>query len=330
MAAPISALPDVTLQINLSAGDAAYAEHTVPRLVRAHPGAAYRLAVVDCCRPQRTRIFDTDARLPQAVFGPRLARIRELANQFLHEGLFDEIVWLEPDSPHFATLARRYCRPWMTETHDYGGCAFMGYWAALYFPRTRYVLHYDADICLHQSAGFEWAAAALRALPNYQQVIAVTPRISPPGFAASPEADAPSTHEGRPLEVVADGWLNDWFSTRCFLFDREKLAPELPLVRGRRTLEYFLRRLIDRGYPIGPESLLFQVLGGRGLRRLNLRDDRAWLLHPNSKPPAYLALLPRLLDSAAAGQVPIAQRGHSEIDVPAWTEFLASPARASD
>lgn len=322
---PTPLLPDVTLQINLCAGDATYAELTVPRLVRAHPGVARRLAIVDCCRPQRTRIFNPDTRLPEATFRPRLARIRELAEHFRNSGLFDDIVWLQPGSPHFATLARRYCRPWMTETHDYGGCAFMGYWAALAFPATRFVLHYDADICLHQSAGFDWAAEARRVWSQYPQVIAASPRISPPGFATNPAADAPSVHEGRPLEPVADGWLNDWFSTRCFFFDREKLAPELPLVRGRRIVEYFLRRLIDRGYPLGPESLLFQVLGGRGFRRLNLRDERAWLLHPNSKPPAYLALLPQLLTAVEAGRVPAPQRGQSEIDVAAWTTFLQPP-----
>ena len=138
-------LSSVTLQINLCAGDAAYAEQMVPHLVGSHPKVAHRLAVVDCCRPQRTRIFDPDTRLPVATFAPRLARIRELAQRFQRQGLFDEIVWLEPGSPHFRPLAARYVRPWMTETHDYGGCAFMGYWAALDFPRTRFVLHYDAD-----------------------------------------------------------------------------------------------------------------------------------------------------------------------------------------
>jgi len=318
-------LADVTLQINLCAGDAAYAEHTVPRLVAAHPGVARRLAVVDTCRPQRTRIFDPEHRLPEAEFQPRLRRMRELARQFETDGLFDEVVWLEPDSPHYPVLARRFVRPWMVETHDYGGCAFMSYWAALHFPATRFVLHYDADMCLYQTPGFDWAAEARRVWSDHPTVVAATPRISPPWTESSTD-DAPSRHEGRPLERVADGWLNDWFSTRCFLFDRERLAPHLPLVRGARALAYRLRRLLDRGYPVGPELLLFQVLGGRGLRRLNLASRDAWLLHPQRKPAAYLALLPRLLDAVAVGRVPAAQRGRSEIDVAAWTDFLTAEA----
>ena len=319
-----SSLSDVTVQINLCAGDAAYAEQTVPLLVNAHPGAVRRLAVVDCCKPQRTRIFAPDTRLPEPNFTQRMHRVRELAVEFQRQGLFDEIVWLEPGSPLFAKLASRYVRPWMTETHDYGGCAFMAYWAALGHARTRFVLHYDADMCLHQDPGFDWAAATLSVWDDVPQAVAATPRISPPGFARTPSEDAPSVHEGRPAVRIPAGWLNDWFSTRCFLFDCQRLDSHLPLVTALRSPVWRLRQLADRGYPPGPESLLSAVLGPRGARRLNLADERAWLLHPNSKPPAYLALLPRLLASVTAGRVPAAQLGHSDINLSAWTEFLAA------
>lgn len=316
-------LGQVTLQINLCAGDVAYAEITVPALVRAHPGVAARLAVVDCCRPQRTRIYNPDQRAPQPGHADQVSRIRKLAQEFRAAGLLDEIVELEPGSPHFATLAARYTQPWMTETHDYGGCAFMPYWAGLEFPRTRFALHYDADMLVYQAPGFDWVTEALRHWEALPQVIAATPRTSPPGWAATPEADAPSCHEGRPFTRVTGGWLNDWFSTRCYLFDRERLAPHLPLMRGRMAWEQRLRRLLDRGYPMGPEGVLHKVLGRQGLRRLNLSDERAWLLHPNSKPPEYLALLPRLAAAVAKGRVPVAQRGHADIIVPAWQEFLS-------
>lgn len=313
---------DLTLQINLSAGDSAYAEQTVPRLVAAHAHVARRIAVVDLCRPQRTRIFDPSTRLPDPGFSNRVAAIRTLAEQFLAAGIVDELVYLEPDSPRFRTLAARYTTAGMTETHDYGGCANMAYWAGIDAPSTRFVLHYDADICLYQENNFDWAAEALRVWEKYPQAVFATPRISPPGFATTPEHDAPSLHEGRPFEPVADGWLNDWFSTRCFLVDRERLAPHLPLMGGALGWEYRLRRLLDRGYPPGPETLLFRRLSPRGFKRLNLSDRRAWILHPNTKPLHYLELLPQLLASVSTGRIPAAQRGHSEIDLCAWERFL--------
>lgn len=311
-----------TLQINLSAGDAAYAESTVPALVRAHPDAAERLAVVDCCRPQRTRIFDPDRRLPVASFAPRLARIREIAGALRRAGCFDRVEYLEPGDERFGAWAARYVRPWMRETHDYGGCAFMGYWAALDLPRTRFTVHYDADMCLYQAPGFSWVRHTLERWADVPAAAMATPRISPPGFARQPGEDAPSRHEARPAERVPAGWLNDWFSTRCLLVDRERLAPHLPLVGTARALNYRLRRVLDRGYPPGPETLLHQVLGPRGVRRLNLADERAWLLHPTAKTAVYLALLPRILAAVAAGQVPETQRGLSDFDLPAWQAWL--------
>jgi hypothetical protein len=312
---------DVTLQINLSAGDAAYAALTVPALVNAHRGAAHRLAVVDCCRPQRTRIFDPALRLPENEFNGRLSRIRGLAEDFRRGGLFDEVVALEPGDPRLPQLARRYDRPWMTETHDYGGCANMAYWAALDLPRTRWVLHYDADMLLHQDPGFSWVEEALAHWTANPRAIFAVPRISPPGFAAS---DGPSLHEGRPAERAPGGWRNDWFSTRCFLADRSRLEPLLPLVRGWRTAEYWVRRLADRGYPPGPEHVLHRSLGARGWQCLNLSSPRAWLLHPARKGPEYLALLPAMLASVAEGRVPEDQKGFADLRLEAWPAFTAA------
>jgi len=315
---------EITLQISLSAGDLAYAHLTVPALVRAHPQVAHRIAVVDLCRPQRTRIFDPDRRLPEPEFSARVQRLRELALHLQRDGLFDELVWLEPGSFLFPALARKYTAEDMAETLDYGGCANMPYWAAIDAPSTRFVLHYDADMCLYQASGYDWALATLEVWKHYPQAVFATPRISPPALDQAPERNLPSIHERRPLEHVPAGWLNDWFSTRCFLVDRHRLSPLLPLARGRLTAEYRLRRWLNRGYPPSPEMLLFRSLGSRGFRRLNLADPRAWLLHPTNKPPAYLTILPQLLECISTGHIPAAQRGRSEIDLVAWGEFLRS------
>jgi hypothetical protein len=319
----------LTLQVNLCAGDAGYAALTVPALVRSHPEATHRLAVVDCCRQQRTRIFDPETRAPLAAFRDRLDRVRGLAEEFLKSGLFDELAYLEPEDPRFPAFARKYARAWMTETHDYGGCANMAYWASLELPRTRFVLHYDADMLLHQDPGFSWTAAAGALLPGQPRAIFAIPRISPPGFAATPGEDAPSLHEGRPPERVADGWLNDWFSTRCFLLDRERLEPQLPLVRGQAVLSYRLRRAIDRGYPPGPETLLFHSLGRRGWRTLNLASPHAWLLHPTRKDAEYYRLLPGIVAAVAAGHFPPAQKGCADLRLEDWAEFLAGSVAPS-
>jgi hypothetical protein len=319
----------ISLQVNLSAGDAGYAALTVPEILRAHPDITDRLLVVDCCRQQRTRIFEPDTRVPAAAFQERLARVRALAEAFHQQGLFQAVAYLEPNDPRFPGFAAKYARPWMTETHDYGGCAYMGYWGALDLPKTRFVLHYDADMLVHQDRGFSWVDDALALLPTQPRALFALPRISPPGWAATPEQDGPSCHEGRPPTAVPGGWLNDWFSTRCFLMDRARLDPQLPLVRGWSILNYKLRQVFDRGYPPGPEHLLFHALGGAGWRTLNLSSGHAWLLHPTRKDAEYYRLLPGMIAAVKAGLCPPAQKGYADLRLDAWAEYLDGPVAAA-
>jgi hypothetical protein len=198
----------------------------------------------------------------------------------------------------------------------------MGYWAALDLPRTRFVVHYDADMLLHQDAGFDWTAEAFRHWADRPEAVAAAPRISPPGFAAVPIEDAPSRHEGRPLTPVAGGWLNDWFSTRCFLIDRGRLAGHLPLISGPQAWRWRLRRFLGRGYPPSPEAVLSRRLGPRGGRCLHLATERAWLLHPQAKNAEFLQLLPGIIAAVAEGQAPAEQRGRADLRIDAWRGFL--------
>jgi hypothetical protein len=318
----IDRVKDVTLQINLCAADLAYARQTVPELVAAHNPAIRRLAIVDCCRPQRTRIFDPDSRQSAGEFERRVVELRRLAESFKEGGLFHEITYLEPGDARFRSFAGRYARPWMLETHDYGGCAFMPYWAAMELPRTRFVIHYDSDILLHQDPGFSWPDDALALWARQTRAVAAVPRTSPPGFAASPTEDAPTLHEGRPKVPTEGGWFNDWFSTRCFFLDRARLGALLPLVGPFGSVILRLRRLINRGYPPAPELLLFRSLGKRGWRCLNLSSNRAWLLHPTRKDNEYIRLLPGIIESVKTGRVPESQRGYADLKLDAWSAFL--------
>src|SRR5690606_9716295 len=108
------------------------------------------------------------------------------------------------------------------------------------------------------------------------------------------------------------------------LVDRERLAPHLPLMRGPLGWEYRLRRLLDRGYPPGPETLLFRALGPGGQRCLHLADDRAWLLHPTRKDTDFLAALPPLLRLIDASRIPTHQRGYADFRLETWQALLSS------
>lgn len=312
-------MSEITLQINLSAGDVNYAALTVPALLAAHPGVAERVLVVDVCKPQRTGIVDPSTRYPEPGYSQRAAEITRLAAEFQAKGLVDRVITLRPNDPLFATLSERYLRRWVTETHDYGGCALMAYLAAFECCRTRWLLHYDADMLLHQAPGFDWAAVASQVLADDPELIAAIPRPSPP-LVTGP--DAPSRTERLSLRPHALGWLNQWFSTRCYLFDVERLRGLLPLLQGRIYWEMLAALWLRRGYPRSPEIMLFRRLRAAGKWRLMLNDSRAWLLHPTKKDAAFRAALPELLARVRDGQCPEAQRGIQDVDLPAWQSGL--------
>ncbi len=322
--------PECCLQINLCPGDVAYAPVLVPRLLRAHQGLSpHRLAVVDCHKPALTRANRNSGRYAEPGFSERCLMIKRLAERLKADGLLDEVVLMEPGTDETLRQEMTYCFTGGTvpasATHDYHGAALTAYWAALHLPQHRYVIHYDADILLYEQQGFDWAAHALEEMKSEPSVVFASPRTSPPGHTP----DAPSCHEGRPLNVCHGGWLNDWFSTRCFLADRERLASHLPLVRGRLKIETLIYRVLKRRYPPSPEILLFRSAGARGARRLNLASHKAWLLHPTSKPEAFLANVEKIAQRVEKGLFPKEQTGHSELQLDAWLKFIGTEVSSS-
>jgi hypothetical protein len=315
---------DVTLQINLSPGDIAYAQLTVPALAEAHRvHVDETLAIVDCCRPQKTKIVDPERRFPEAEFQQRVEKICAITEDLKTKGYLDRIVYLYPNNSLQPILARKYLGNWVNETHDYGGCALMAYLAAFEVTTTRYLIHYDADMLLYQASDYDWSVEAKYLMDKEHKVVAASPRISPPFRQDKNLADAPSLHEGRPLFPVEGGWCNDWFSTRCYLIDKDKLNSYLPLIQGRLLLETLAIKYLNRGYPRSPEIMLFKRVGRAGGWRLNLKSEQVWLLHPKTKPPRYIELLPQIQQHILKGQVPVEQRGYADINLSAWENFLA-------
>ncbi|MEM6883561.1 MAG: hypothetical protein AAF571_00915 [Verrucomicrobiota bacterium] len=313
-------MSDICLQINLCPGDVAYAERTVPRLLAQHPDdIAHRMLIVDTNKPQRTRANQRD--YPEPEFSEKANQIQDIAKSFQSQGLIDEIVKLNGKQTELQChLSKKFSGGWIPPhiTHDYHGAAYLAYLAAIDLCPQRYLLHYDADILMYQQAGTDWVQTTLSYWDKLPDAIVATPRIAPPGHTP----DAPSEHQGRPYHTCEGGWLDDWFSTRCFLMDTKRLDNYLPLVKKRYLLEVLFYRILKRRYPPAPEILLFRSAGASGARRLNLSDQTSWLLHPTEKPERFLRLLPELLQALDRGSFPPEQTGQSEINLAAWENFL--------
>ncbi len=357
----MSGLPDITLQLNLCAGDLAYAEQTVPALIATHrPDVREVLVIADACRPQSTPVLHSPSRFPAAPFAERVSQLRAMCARWRTAGLVDRVEFLEPDSEQVRELNRKYCGRATAWTHDHLGHAFAAYFAGWEHARTRYLLHFDADILLYQAPGYSWLRAAVASLEANPKLLAASPRIAPPleeATARMVDLRLPGNGWQPTWRLTPDerGWRSDWFSTRCHLMDRERLAGQLPLrsqrgsvieawsdvlnralfplydarswqtegsLRGGRWLLDRVARRIVKGvippFPLPPEVLLNEHALRTGCECYYLRDPRAWYIHPDTKPAQFVNLLPRLLAGTQAGTTPSAQRGFTGVRFRDW------------
>jgi hypothetical protein len=353
----VSSVPessDITLQINLCAGDLSYGERTVAALIATHRADVREVVVVaDGCRPHSTPLLDADTQFPAAEFAARVERLRMWCAALPSSGNVDRVVWLQPEPAALRTLNAKYCGVTTARSHDHLGHAFSAYFLGWESARTRYVAHFDADIVLWQEPGFHWLRAAIAALEADPTLLAASPRIAPPPMTdAMVHVDAPGSGwlPSWPLERRHGGWRSPWFSTRCHLIDRERLMAALPLQPARgaaadrraSTLDRLLAPIYDAGFaagklgriarsiarrippfPLPPEVLLHEHAQAHGFGCVYLDDPRAWFVHPDTKPETFLRLLPRLLTSVAErGEYPAQQRGLSGVQFGAWESFL--------
>jgi hypothetical protein len=311
---------NITLQINLSPGDINYAHLTVPALVEKHLNITKRLLVVDCCRPQKTKLIDPDVKFPIKIFEKKVERIISIAEQLRNNGVVTDIYYIKPSDPLIKELSKKYLNGIYDCTHSGGGTANMSYWAALELPTTRYVLHYDGDLLLYQKPGYSWVDEAMGYFDENEKIITVLPRDAPPSQKIF--NTLPTYHEGLPSESYQKYWLNEFFSTRHFLIDKQRLALFLPLMKGKILLETLLRKYGNRVFPRDPEIVLFSRLSSKHAKRLMLKSGDAWMVHPNSKPKEYIDILPQMIELIDAGICPEKQEGYSNIIMEEWQSFI--------
>ncbi len=351
----MTASSEITLQINICAGDLAYAERTIAALVATHRADVSEVVIVaDACRPHSTPVLPASRRFPVEQFAARLTQLRELCGHLLTSRVADRIVWLEPEVASLRALNAKYAGVATSRSHDHLGHAFSAYFLAWESSGTRYVAHFDADIVLWQQSGFHWLHAAITALNRDATLVGVSPRIAPPPATdamVNVHADGSGWLPTWPLDRVTGGWRSPWFSTRCHLMDRERLQARLPLASTRgigadqraAAIDRWLAPLYELGvfaragwlaralasqipaFPLPPEVLLHESAQAAGFACLYLDDPRAWFIHPDTKSEIFLRLLPRLLAAVGRrGDCPPGQRGVSGVQFAAWEKFAES------
>jgi hypothetical protein len=237
---------DITLQINLCAGDVRYCEAIVPVLIQQYGEMASEVLVVfDTCRPQSTPFVHKASRFPADQFAVKIGKLEKILQGWLASGLIDRIVRMDGEGRDVLALNEKYTGVASDATHDHHGHASTAYYLAWDAPRTRYVLHFDGDILIHQDRNSNWVEDALHALERNPKCLAVIPRISPPEHKNATESLVNLSRMPQcgwlptwPLREGNEGWFSHWFSTRCHFLDRHRLAQCLPLVSGAKLELY--------------------------------------------------------------------------------------------
>jgi len=310
-----SARPGTTLQINICADDYGFAGATCRALVETHRAAVDEvLLVVDCCAGS-----NADDHWPDKAL-----LIREIANNLHADGVCDRVLFLERDGELHAHLWTEYFGSAMQCSFGYNSRIVSSYLAGLEFATNRYVVHFDGDMLLYQEPGFDWIGEARTLIDQHPGAVSATPLTHPPIPGRTECHEALTIWKHTPLLSLEMGWRSDWLSTRCFLLDRHKLDDYLPLIESNGILtEEELRRHFGF-FPPTLEHILSRGISRAGGWQYHISDVRAWLLHPQHKPPRYLKLVPSVIQLVQQGRIPVEQCGEREIQLEAWERFIAS------
>jgi hypothetical protein len=309
----------ITLQINLSPGDIAYAHLTVPSLIEQHKEIDDVVLIVDVCKPGKTKRVNPKVRFPEPVFSEKVKKIVTISQDICKQYPNTKAYVLQPDDPIITYLGKKYLDGWYYNTHDFGGCANMSYWLGFDMPDTQYVLHYDADILLYQKDGYRWTEKAIQLMNQNESAVAACPRHNTP-FSFSDEC--PSWKHGVYFQKMKDCWLDTWFSTRCLLIDKFRFQKYLPLLTGQILIETLAVKYLNKGYPRSPEKIMFRKIGCMGGgKRLILNDFDSWIIHPHSKPDTYINNLPTIMELVHNGVYPNGHIG-DELELDKWLDLI--------
>lgn len=299
-------LADLTLVINLSAGDATYAELTAAALAKAHREQAKEIIIIlDDTKAQHSDFYDYEKRYSEPEFSAKLEKVAQIAEHMKFDGLVDQVIYV---SQYISdkNLNKKYLNNRVKETHDFRGAPITAYLVGFEACNTQFMVRYDGDMLLHQPA-VDWVIKGMDLLKQHTECLAVSPRPSPP---------LPNQQEAIEIDPIC------WFSTRCTLFDRLKVISTTPFIYGKYRRELLMRKWMRKTYPPALETMLFQRLKNCGMKNYYLLNGNGWLLHPEQKNGLFVELLPEIISEVEKGNYPDEQANNETLELNAWEKYL--------
>ncbi|MEE3369308.1 MAG: hypothetical protein VX346_08185, partial [Planctomycetota bacterium] len=199
-----------TLSFLASCYDVGFLEHTIRHVVRVS-----RYPFVE-------RLLHIDL---ESGRGAALLKLREISQRLVAESVIDRVVEFDQTIGHDSALVSRYFdRPQIRRPRDHRNIPLFGWISGIEACRSRYLLHFDCDILLHQQPGYSWIDEGIALLRKRDDIMSVAPHPGPP----TPDGilhQRPSAKWKRDAGFLA---FKTW-TTRRYLIDTERFQEFLPV-----------------------------------------------------------------------------------------------------
>jgi hypothetical protein len=309
----LNAPRDVTLSVLAARTDVRFMLHTIPHLVRMndHPFA------------ERVLVIDTAPVRGLYRSRPGIGSTEDLERccaTLVDAGVIDRVARIDYTAAFRRAAYRKHFGREVGHTHDAYGYPILGSVFAVEDCRTRYLLHFDCDMMMHQHPGHSWIDDAVRLMQLRSDVLFVSPLPGPPHPRGHLQRQEAYERE--------DGFYRmKVFTSRKFLVDRERFEACLPIEPRYVSWRARIRQALTSRSALHPwETMVSEFMKRSRYSRADLDSPRAWTLHPQDRGPGFFENLPALLDAIEAGVYPPDQAGEYDIVLPSWLALVRSRA----
>ena len=287
-------------------GDSAFVEMTLKHLLRTCSFPFHEVIIVADDLPRKGGRSAEDAVDVQGL--------QKTLNRLCKEGTVSRYVLLSAIDRERERLSRKYFGARIAKVRDHRGVPLFGWIAGLETAETKFVVHFDSDILLHQDTGFNWIGAGMSLIDEDPTAMFVSPLPGPP--------TSDGKLHGQACAHTRDAHGNfrfKTFSSRRFLVSKERLAGLLPTPVAHSSNKRRVLMRLGLGNSVLPwEESVSRALAESDCYRVHLACPDAWAVHSPDHGPDWLRALPDIIKRVEEGRYPREQAGYYDLILSAW------------
>jgi len=292
--------PSCTLSFLASCYEIGFLEQTIRHVVRV---SSY---------PFAERLLHIDL---ESGRGDTLLKLREIGQRLVAESVIDRVVEFDQTIAHDSALVSRYFnRSRIRRSRDHRNIPLFAWISGIEACTTRYLLHIDCDILLHQQPGYSWVNEGIELLRERDDIMSVAPHPGPP------------TPDGILHQRASARWKRDdgflafkTWTGRRYLIDTERFQEFLPVRLTHCPWKKRIRRWFrGQGTANTWERHMKTALAESRFCRADLDTPHAWTLHCKPRGKLFEDALPQIIARIERGEFPERQAGHYNLKLDLW------------